>query len=327
MSQINISVMDLVLPVLFVFSLTASAAINGSDNFNNDIVNPSYWGSDVTYGDGMLTETSQQLQYACAIPLTGDEDYSYHPWILNQATYDTDWEVILDVQNTVAPNIVGQVATAGIQVFTAGNLNNAVYVELYSSALGLLPLRRGFDSAVSTNDTQNVYLGVSDSFNLGVTSGAIRMVYNSQSNVFTAFYDANGSSQGGYTWTQLGSFGINNSGGATANTSWGMSGSQAFLVAIYGFDNNIAVTNGQLNLDNFSAATASVQPPILVNHRSGSSIVLSWPQSAFKYSLQQSASLIPASWTTVTQALTLSNGVYSASIPISGTASFFRLKQ
>jgi len=247
-------------------------------------------------------------------------------WILNQATYDTDWEVILDVQNTVTPTVVGQVATAGIQVFAANNLNNAVYVELYSSTLDQLPLRRGFHSAISTNDSQNVDLGFSDTLNLGVTAGAIRIAYNSQSKVFTTFYDASGNSQSGYLWTQLGSFGINNSGGATTNTSWGMGGSQAFQVTVYGFDSNIAVNNGQLNLDNFSAATASARPLILINPLPGNSNVLTWPESAFEYNLQQSSLFISNAWANVTQTQVLSNGVYSASIPESGNSKFFRLK-
>jgi hypothetical protein len=116
----------------------AQAAINGSENFNGNAENTTNWGSDITLGDGVLTQTDQQLQYT-ASPYIGEQDYSYRPWILNQATYNTSWDVILDVHNAALPTVTNQVTSIGIQVFDANNLSNSVYAELYCSSLGALP--------------------------------------------------------------------------------------------------------------------------------------------------------------------------------------------
>ncbi len=300
----------------------AYAAINGSDDFNDNSKDATKWGTDIIYQNGVLTETSQHLQYTCASPTLGDEDDAYRPWALNQATYNTNWEVVLDVQNTVTPTVVSQVATVGVEIFAANNLSNSVYIELYSSALDTLPLRRGFKAGVSLGGAE---VGFNDTGHLGVTNGAIRMFYNSQTHVFSAYYDVGGGATNGYIWTPLASFGINSSGGTNGNVSWGLSGSQAFQVALYGYDSNIGVSAGQMSADNFSAATAAATSPSLNIGLAGAAAVMSWPQSAVNFKLQQSTTLATNSWTLTSQPVALSNGVCSVSIPATNKAAFYRL--
>ncbi|HTV40553.1 MAG TPA: hypothetical protein VMF08_08260 [Candidatus Sulfotelmatobacter sp.] len=308
---------------VFIACHCAQGAINGWDNFNSNTENLTNWGSDIVYGGGTLTQTNQHVEYTDASPLINDEDYSYRPWILNQPAYNgTNWEVILDVGNSSAPTAVDQVSSLGIQVFAANNLNNSVFVELYSSSSNSLPARYGFYTAIDTNDSD---IFSNDTGDLGCTNGAVRLVYNSQTKVFTTYYDAGGSAETGYNWTPLASFGINNSGGVVGNVSWGLRGSQAFQVTIYGFDSNIAVSPGQMWMDNFSAATAATQSPSVTNYLAGQSMTLAWPQSAFNFSLQETTSLVSNSWPSVSQPITLSNGIYSVSIPITGNSGFFRL--
>lgn len=314
-------VLPLVLGLTFAAYPDAYAAINGSDDFNDNIKDTSKWAADITYGDGVLTEISQHLQYTCASPLIGDEDYSYRPWALNEATYDTDWEVILDVHNAVTPGNTNQVATIGIEI-DSPDLANWVYLELYASALDRLPMRRGFHDALGTGDSE---LNYGDTLDLGAESGAVRIAYNSQTKVLSCFYDSGGSATAGYHWVLLASFGINGSGGADGNASWGMSGSQVLYVSIYGYDSNTSIASGQLYADNFFAATASDQPPVLTARTSGTSFELSWPRSAINYSLEQTTSFISNSWSAVTQSPILSNGVYSITVPLSGSSGFFRL--
>jgi len=298
------------------------AAINGSDNFNDNSKDVTKWGADLPYGNGVLTETSQRLQYTVGSPTLEDVDYSYRPWSLNQASYNSDWEVILDVHNGVTPTVVSQVTSMGIEVFNANNLEHSVYIELYASALDTLPLRRGFKTALSVTNE----VAFSDTLNLGVTDGAIRLAFNSQTKVIRAFYDADGSANG-YAWTQFGSFGIGNSGGTNGNAQWKMSGSQSFQVAIYGYNSNIAVTSGQMYADNFSALTAPDTAPALASVRTNSTILLSWPQSAVGYTPEATSSLTSPSWSAVTPLPVLSNGIYSVSQPLSESSRFFRLRK
>ncbi len=61
---------------------------------------------------------------------------------------------------------------------------------------------------------------------------------------------------------------------------------------------------------------------------SGGNLVLSWPTSSALVNLLSSSSLgSGASWTTVSQKLTVVGGNYRVTIPISGSAQFFRLEQ
>ena len=240
---------------LFVsFALTSSsfAAISGSDDFNDNSKNTAKWGADLASG-GVLTETGGELRYTAA---STAESESYRPWILNAATYDSFWEVTLDLKNTFTPTAINKITSIGMEVFAPGTAyNKSVYLELYSSSDGALPFRRGFKSALYQND---VGVGYEDDVT-GSQTGSIRLRYNPGTHVFTSYYDADGSANG-YSWTQLASFGIGGTGGANGNASWGMSGSQAFQIAIYGYSVNTTVTNGQMAADNFFAATSVYQP-------------------------------------------------------------------
>jgi hypothetical protein len=301
-----------------------NAAISGSDDFNDNVKDAAKWGADIVYGNGVLTETSQRLQYTVSAPTPGDDDNSYRPWILNQATYDADWEVVLDLHNTVTPTVLGQVATVGIEVFNASDLGESVYVEMYASSLDMFPpYRRGFKTAVSTNSAEIYFM---DTMDLGVTDGAIRILFNSQTKVLSVYYHVGGSAASGYVWTQLAGFGINTIVGAN-NVEWGMSGSQPFQVAIYGFSTAMTVSSGQVYADNFSAATAASQAPLLSSVRLAGTNVLSWPQTAVGYNLVQATNLISATWSNVAQSVALSNGVYSTKVPITGSYRFFRLRK
>lgn len=295
-------------------SQTALASISGSDDFNDNFKDPAKWGADITNGNGVLAEANQRLDYTCTSPLIGDQDFSVRPWILNQATYNTDWEVFLDVHNSVTPSGINE---ALVGILAGKDLENYVYIELDGG-------RRQFNSGVLLGG--NEVSGGDSLSNPAVTDAAVRVVFNSQSKVFTVFYDPDGG-VGGYVWRLLASYGINGSGGTTGNTSWGLSGSQTFQVAIYGLSSNRAVTSGQMYADNFSGQTAPAVSPLVTNRVSGGSLVMSWPQSALNYSLQESSVLASNSWSSAAQSPVLSNGTYSVVIPLTGSGRFFRLKR
>jgi peroxiredoxin len=63
--------------------------------------------------------------------------------------------------------------------------------------------------------------------------------------------------------------------------------------------------------------------------RRDTSVLLSWPAEATGFVLEGTAtsSLAGAAWSTITNAVTLSNGLHHVAVPVSGSARYFRLRK
>ena len=85
-----------VLMALFSFAQTFAAS---SDDFNDNIKNPSKWGTDLERGM-FLTETNQRLEYTGR---SGEFSGSARPWILTQFPSNADWEIQIDTFNITSP--------------------------------------------------------------------------------------------------------------------------------------------------------------------------------------------------------------------------------
>jgi hypothetical protein len=57
----------------------------------------------------------------------------------------------------------------------------------------------------------------------------------------------------------------------------------------------------------------------------GSNVIVSWPASATTFSLQQTLSLIPANWISVTNLINTTNNVNSVTLPATNGSAFFQL--
>lgn len=241
----------MVLPLLLITG-RAMAAISGTDDFNDNSKDATKWGADVASG-GVLTETSQRLQFTAA---TSGGGFSYRPWILNKAAYDTGWEVIIDVAN-IFNFTSGATREAGIQllVFPTGTnpaLDGAkTFTASFFADREGTDVFKGFLSGQGDSDTEQ-------SQEVATNAGSLRMVYNGVSKIITSYYDPDGAANG-YSWAPLGSLGINGSGGVS-NSSWGLSGAQTLEVALCGFADGTAVTAGQMYADNFQSRTIAALP-------------------------------------------------------------------
>jgi hypothetical protein len=71
----------------------------------------------------------------------------------------------------------------------------------------------------------------------------------------------------------------------------------------------------------------TVTPPSLSVIPQGGSLVISWPQTSTSYSLEETATLNPAQWTTSSASIQARGAFYQATIPMSGTNQFFRLQK
>lgn len=222
----------------------ACMALPTSDNFNDNVKDTDLWSADIKDGNGVLNETNHVLQYTCGSGTSYDQ--SLRDWIASALPYDADWEVRIDVGNFTNPTSNTQLDSFGISMIDANNAGSEVYAELYSSHYGGPPTRAGFYSELYENDT---YITNADTFGLDVTTGAVRMAFDSASKVVHVYYDLDPSD--GYTWVEFGSFGLAGSGGSTGNANWGLSGSAHMTVGVYGYSSNMTVAAGDLYGDNF----------------------------------------------------------------------------
>lgn len=224
------------------------ADINGSDDFNDDTKDLTKWAIDRTSGGASLIETAGHLEYTA--PATS---WAYRPWALNQATYNTNWEVILDLANQAVPAANNSSVSMGIEVFAIGsNRNQSAYVGLYAHGNGGPSTARGFETGMFNNGNNRGPTEIAT----GSTSGSIRITFNAVTKVLAFWRDADGP-QNGYSWIQQASYGTNGSGGANGNDSWNLTGANTMAVEIYGFTDGFAAAAGTVYADNFSASTGT----------------------------------------------------------------------
>jgi hypothetical protein len=236
----------------------ATFAASTGDNFDDNVVSPSRWGRDQTFGRGVLLEKNHRLEYTCSAPsLT--EDGSNRPWVLTRFPYNGDWEVQVDVFDNSIPSQAFQVNSAGIIIYSPHSADTDVYMELYSTGFGLPFSTTGFHTEMEIDGDD---VGIGDSGVTGDTNGAVRLRWDSTNHVLTAYYDQDVSD--GYDWVELASFGLAGSGGVTGNGNWGMTDADQFFLQLYGYSAGMVVSSGQMYLDNFKetgGVTPNGQPP------------------------------------------------------------------
>ncbi len=230
------------------------ATLPTGDDFDSPTENTTNWAPDEVAGHGVLSLVDQQLQYRVNGAPT-ESDQSIRPWIASLGPYTSDWEVQIDTLNTAVASATNQQIACGITIDgEASDFTNEILAVQLSGASAPSTPEVGFTGRIGTA-TNGVFVSAA----VTSTNGAVRITFNSTTKVFTLFYDADHS--GGYSWTQLGSFGINGSGGADANQSWGLTNSSQLAIRVYGFSTGVAVSSNEVSLDNFS--TTGLVAPVL----------------------------------------------------------------
>ena len=98
---------------------------------------------------------------------------------------------------------------------------------------------------------------------------------------------------------------------------------QTNQTAVYGnetFSADIATYRIQI------AAVIAATPPVLSIGRSGTNLMVCWPDSGVTYNLFANSNLFTTSWTMLNPSLTLTNGQFCAVLPRTNSVRFFRLK-
>jgi hypothetical protein len=215
-----------------------------ADDFNDNSKDAARWGDDTGFGNGVLTETSQRVQFT--ISSGTDFDLERRPWVGSILPYSSDWIVQLDVVDTTTPTQNDELNAVGLALIEEGNDGNEIFLELYSSDNAAA--RTGFNSGLfeEYDDIQFI-----DTAPMTVTSGTLRMEFESSTKVVTLYYDA--TLAGEQAWVRLGSYGVAG-GGGDANADWTMTNASAFVINLQGYSQNMNISPGQAHSDNFALA-------------------------------------------------------------------------
>ena len=223
-------------PAVFI---SHRAFADGTDDFNDNSMDPALWGLDEVKGQGQLNEINGRLEYSTSGSGT-NEDSSDRP-LRRRFPYNTSWEIKLDVTNTAS--VVGrQWGSFGINIESSLDGEDEIEVELAASSM-----------VWSEFHENGNYIGDASGF-VPSTTTTIRMSFNSVTKVFTVSY-FNG------TWIDFGTFGVNGSGGFNGNANWGLTNSDYFKAYIFGYSMGIAVTSGEIYGDNFQETGGVPLPP------------------------------------------------------------------
>jgi hypothetical protein len=99
---------------------------------------------------------------------------------------------------------------------------------------------------------------------------------------------------------------------------------QNTYTAVYGdmtYSADIATYRAQI------VSTISATRPTMTISRSGTNVIMSWPDTGVTYNLMANRNLSTGSWTLLTPTLTLTNGQFYASLPATNGPNFFRLQK
>ncbi len=215
-----------------------------ADDFNDNSKDPARWGADTGFGNGVLTETSQRVQFTIS---SGTEfDLERRPWVGSTLSYSSDWIVQLDVVDTTTPTQDDELNAVGVALIEEGNDGNEIFMELYSSDNPAA--RTGFNSGLFEEFADIEFI---DTAPMTITGGTLRMEYESSTKVITLYYDA--TLAGEQAWVRLGSYGVAGNGG-DANADWTMSNGSAFVINLQGYSQNMNISPGQAHSDNFRVA-------------------------------------------------------------------------
>lgn len=222
-------------------ALTAEcqAHFNGSDDFNDNSKDPGRWGTEVTAGVGLLTESNGRLEYTTGGVPTG-WDLSARPWMLSSGRYTQNWEVQIDVSLPQLTLGSTEFVGFGFVIFPgpdpAAANSNRFYADLSQGS------DHRFNCNIAVNSSETV-LGRKATTS---TLAAVRVGFDASTKVLSAFYDEDGP-VGGYAWTLLGSTNI--------PAGWQMTGTSVFGVMVMGHSLFLPVTSSTgVFGDNFRAS-------------------------------------------------------------------------
>jgi hypothetical protein len=253
-----------------------------SDNFDDNATDATLWldFDPVTTDDSALQEINNRLEF------TGSGTSTHYRYSAN-ASYDSDFEVIFKVLNSVNAQVVLPAGTStypsiGVEIYPAGqttpvlNVRNGGY--LFSGA----PSRDIIANFFSANGTVLNPASPEQPLLFSPYEVGIRLYYESDTSVITVYYDSDVTN--GFQWTQLMSmtdgttpvtWGIDSDSDGLYNEDFGITAGTGgqLEIGLYGSADNNTIISGQMYIDDFtanqvtsySAPSTSVSPAMIVD--------------------------------------------------------------
>jgi hypothetical protein len=273
---------SLALALVLAAAPAAFGQFAGSENFASAL--GSNWEA-VSYTDvGTVTRSLAQgggrLDWTASIEsATGSRSSNaLLEWQGNLGSYTADWSVTLSVMNAYTPSSSGTASESvglGLRLWNTADAANHVKLVLHQANFG-----------GATNIFHSFFSGPGGQFGIGNstegigTSGVVGISFNSATKVFSTLYDQGGG------WVQIGSFGIDGSGGTNGNADWDMTNGSTFTVGILGiaeiYENNasLSLPFGTAFADNFalsdSALTAVPEPSTYASVAAAIALAFAW---------------------------------------------------
>jgi len=232
---------------LFSLPLVSSAI---SDDFNDNTQDTNMWTTASTVGS--IVEQNQRLEYSAPAPTGGSGDDNDAEWMFNhQADYDEDWNASLTVGTTLSTGSFADGDIASMSLFLVNNDDpNNDYLEL--------GLATGRDDSNFGGAFRATYADLSEGGNsidlvtssITNTVTDIRMSWNANAESLLLEYNE------GAGWTTLTNVALN-----AGAMDWGMNSNSTFSLSIDGYNEQLAVNNGDIYADNFEAIP---EPSVLV---------------------------------------------------------------
>ena len=222
-----------------VFTLNCAFA-DGTDNFNDNSMDPALWGLDEVKGQGQLSEVNDRLEYTTTGSGT-NLDSSDRP-LRRRFPYNAPWSIQIDATNTTSAS-GGQWSSFGINVESSKDGGDSVEVELAASSMVWAELYNNGESIDGVP-------GFAPS-----TSTPIRMSFNNLTKVITV------SGWSGATWNDFGTFGVSASGGGSINADWALTDADYFKAYVFGYSESMDINSGDLYGDNLGETGGIPLPP------------------------------------------------------------------
>jgi hypothetical protein len=291
-----------------------------SDDFNAASIKP-IWTNVDPVGDGafqMVGANTGNAHLLIVVP-TGNEHDGWNPnnmLRLLQPVTDQDFELEAKF-DTLPPTTSGSSLFEGISVEDANGTALRWDAALNASwDSGNPKLLHWVGKGIGSNPSGVASITMNEFPKSTNSAGTIYLRVRRQGTTWTSFTSADGG-----VWTQRAQFSdplIPAMAGVHAGNCCGTE-SADFTASVDYFFNSLA----PIALEDGQAATR----PNLAVTRSGGSLVISWPAINSGYSLEGSTSLINPNWLAVNEAIIVVGGQNTATLPVSNSATFYRLRK
>lgn len=228
------------------FSATMGFALTPlSDNFNATTLNKRW--KLTSFGNGKLSQKESALNFTVE-PSANEGDSAEARLLNNQPGYNENWQVIVDVTNTMAK---GYGAGVFLGVFDADAPSHYARIGFYGKkVLGNGPqgpntrISGGF--SIYASDLVSSFSGL----NPDISKSSLRITFNKNTKLLTFYCDKTGPADG-LQWTEVGSFSTNGVGG-DQRSNWKMNpGGGRFGIKLEADGESLIIPNGKMTFDNF----------------------------------------------------------------------------